>query len=35
MKHIHLTSKGTPVRAGIEEDLKAWIEEIKALIFGS
>lgn len=35
MKHIHSTSKMTPVTASIEEDIKAWIEEIKALIFGS
>ena len=35
MKHIHSTSKMTPVKALSQEELKAWIEEIKALIFGS
>lgn len=35
MKHLKATSKLMPVSASIEEDVKAWIEEIKALIFGS
>ena len=35
MKHLKATSKLMPVKAFTEEDIKAWIEEIKALIFGS
>jgi hypothetical protein len=35
MKHLKTTSKLVPVRAFSDEDFKAFLEDIKALIFGS
>jgi hypothetical protein len=36
MKHLKATSKLMPVRAAsIEDDIKSFIDEVKAMIFGS